>query len=96
MRMLSPQIRISQIEMLCQIGIHEPISLTDLGNKCDITISGVSRMVDVMGTEGRKDGKGNALGWIEVEREINNDRTKQLWLSRKGRVIVETILGSMA
>ena len=32
--------------MLYQIGIHEPISLTDLGHKCNITISGISQMMD--------------------------------------------------
>ena len=95
LRMLSPQIRISQIEMLCQVGINEPMSLSDLGHKCDISISGISRAMDVLGTKGRKDGKGTALGWIEIEDKVDDDRTKQLWLSRKGRVVMETLLGSM-
>ena len=94
-QMLSPQIRISQIEMLCQVGINEPISLTDLGHKCDISISGIARAMDVLGTEGRKDGKVTALGWIEIEKRVDDDRTKELWLSRKGRVVMETLLESM-
>ena len=94
-QILNPQRRISQIEMLYQIGIHEPISLTDLGHKCNITISGISRMMDFMTREERKDGTETAIGWVEAEKVVNDDRTKQLWLSRKGRVVLETLLGSM-
>ena len=48
-----------------------------------------------MTREERKDGKGTAIGWVEAEKVFNDDRPKQLWLSRKGRVVLETLLGSM-
>ena len=31
-----------------------------------------------MTREGMKDGKGTAIGWVEAEKVVNDDRTKQL------------------
>ena len=87
-RAISPQIRASQIDMLLTIALNPGISQTELANECDVTLSAASRMVDVMSTTGRRDGKGQALGLVIAERATGNDRTIVLRLSSKGTQMV--------
>jgi DNA-binding MarR family transcriptional regulator len=87
-RAISPQIRASQIDMLLTIALNPGVSQTELSNQCDIGLSAVSRMVDVMSTAGRRDGKGQALGLVIAERAIEDDRTVVLRLSSKGTQLI--------
>lgn len=87
-RAISPQIRASQLDMLLTIALRPGISQTELATECDVTLSAVSRAVDVMSTTGRKDGKGQALGLVIAERAVGDDRTIVLRLSSKGNQVV--------
>ena len=87
-RAISPQIRASQIDMLLTIAMQPGISQTELSHQCDMSLPAVSRMVDVMGTAGRKDGKGQALGLVIARRSAGDDRTILLELSSKGAQMV--------
>ena len=66
-RAVSPQIRASQIDMLLTIAMQPGISQTELAIECDVTLSAVSRAVDVFSSAGRRDGKGQALGLVTAE-----------------------------
>jgi DNA-binding MarR family transcriptional regulator len=87
-RAISPQIRASQIDMLLTIALRPGISQSELACECDLTVSAVSRMVDVMSTTGRRDGKGQSLGFVAAERAANDDRTIVLRLTPKGKDVI--------
>ena len=88
-RAISPQIRASQIDMLLTIAMQPGISQTDLAIECDVTLSAVSRAVDVFSTAGRRDGKGQALGLVTAERAKGDDRTIVLNLTPKGVQLID-------
>lgn len=88
-RAVSPQIRASQIDMLLTIAMQPGISQTELAIECDVTLSAVSRAVDVMSTAGRRDGKGQALGLVTAERMDGDDRTIVLRLTSKGTQLID-------
>ena len=87
-RAVSPQIRASQIDMLLTIAMNPGINQTELAIECDVTLSAVSRAVDVMSTAGRKDGKGQALGLVAATRPEGDDRTITLQLTPKGTQLI--------
>jgi DNA-binding MarR family transcriptional regulator len=88
-RAISPQIRASQIDMLLTISMQPGISQSELAIECDVTLSAVSRAVDVMGTTGRRDGRGQALALITAERAAGDDRTIVLRLTSKGNQLID-------
>ena len=83
-RTISPQIRASQIDMLLTIALKPGISQTELAVECDLTLSAVSRAVDVMSATGRRDGIGQALGLVLPVRQEGDDRMICLQLTPKG------------
>jgi len=87
-RAISPQIRASQIDMLLSIAMRPGISQTELSHECNMSLPAVSRMVDVMGTAGRRDGKGQVLGLVTATRAIGDDRTIVLKLTPKGTQLI--------
>ena len=87
-RAISPQIRASQIDMLLTIAMQPGISQTELSHQCDMSLPAVSRMVDVMSTAGRRDGKGQALGLVTATRAEGDDRTIVLELTPKGTQLI--------
>ena len=74
--------------MLLTIALNPGISQAELANQCDIGFSAVSRMVDVMSTAGRRDGKGQALGLVVARRSTKDDRTQVLELTSKGTQLI--------
>ena len=88
-RAISPQIRASQIDMLLTIAMQPGISQTELAIECDVTLSAVSRAVDVFTTSGRRDRKGQALGLVTAERAEGDDRTIVLRLTPKGTQLID-------
>lgn len=88
-RAISPQIRASQIDMLLTISMQPGISQSELATECDVTLSAISRAVDVMGASGRRDGKGQALGLVTAERAAGDDRTIVLRLTPKGNQLID-------
>ena len=88
-RAVSPQIRASQIDMLLTIAMQPGISQSELAVECDVTLSAVSRAVDVFSSAGRRDGKGQALGLVTAERAKGDDRTIVLNLTPKGAQLID-------
>jgi len=88
-RAISPQIRASQIDMLLTISMQPGISQSELAIECDVTLSAVSRAVDVMGVTGRRDGRGPALALVTAERAAGDDRTIVLRLTSKGNQLID-------
>ena len=75
--------------MLLTIAMQPGISQTELAIECDVTISAVSRAVDVFSSAGRRDGRGQALGLVTAERAEGDDRTIVLRLTSKGTQLID-------
>lgn len=75
--------------MLLTIAMQPGISQTELAIECDVTLSAVSRAVDVFSSAGRRDGKGQALGLVTAERAEGDDRTIVLRLTPKGTQLID-------
>ena len=90
-RAISPQIRASQLDLLITIHLCPGINQTDLAIECDLTLSAVSRAVDVFSSSGRRDGKGGALGLLEGKRIQGDDRSISLHLTAKGRQLIQLL-----
>ena len=65
------------------------ISQSELAIECDVTLSAVSRAVDVMGTTGRRDGRGQTLALVTAQRAEGDDRTIVLRLTSKGNQLID-------
>ena len=65
------------------------ISPTELAIECEVTLSAVSRAVDVMSASGRRDGKGQALALVTAQRAVGDDRTIVLHLTSKGNQLID-------
>jgi DNA-binding MarR family transcriptional regulator len=91
-RQANPFLRASQLDLLLTIALKEGQTLTELGEDCDLSISAVSRALDVLGKAGRRDGKSSSYGWVEGRRNPDDDRILQLYLTPKGRHLIDTYL----
>lgn len=91
-RQSNPWLRSSQLDLLLTIALKEGQTMTELATDCDLSISAVSRALDVMGSSGRRDGKSTAYGWIEARPNPDDDRVLQLHLTTKGRHFLDTYL----
>lgn len=93
-RLLHPQIRISQLELLLAIHNRPGLSQIDLANECDLSPSGVSRAIDALGASGRKDRLSEvAMNWVETSTDPSDDRVKLVSLNDEGHEFVEHLLG---
>lgn len=91
-RSLHPQLRASQLELLLLVYLKPGMSQSELAMEADLTLSAVSRAVDVLGTTGRRDKKSGAkLDWIETRRNPDDDRILQVFITPKGRNFVQTL-----
>ena len=86
------QLRISQLELLLSAAVRPGQTQTELAADCNLTLSAVSRAVDVLGTSGRRDAKSSArMAWIETKRNPDDDRHLQVYLTQSGREFVSLI-----
>ena len=86
LRSAHAQFRASQLDLLLSIHLKPGQTQTELANECNLTLSAISRAVDVMGTSGRRDAKSTArLGWIEVRDNAEDDRIKQVFITPTGK-----------
>jgi DNA-binding MarR family transcriptional regulator len=91
-RRTHPQLRASQIELLLQVYLKPGMTQSELAEKVDLTLSAVSRAIDVLGKSGRRDGKSNAqMDWVEARRNPDDDRILQVFITQKGRDFVSTL-----
>jgi hypothetical protein len=90
------QLRLSQLALLLRIAEKEGQTQTELANESGLSTSAISRAVDVLGLDGRRDKTSTArMGWIEARGDINDDRTKQVFLTAKGRHLVQLLLDTL-
>lgn len=91
-RSIHPQLRVSQLELLLLVYSKPGMTQSELAMETDLTLSAVSRAVDVLGTSGRRDNKSGArLNWIETRRNPDDDRVLQVFITPKGRDFVLTL-----
>ena len=84
-----PQLRISQLELLLAVRLKPGQTQTELAAECDLTLSAVSRAIDVLGEKGRKDKLSKAvMGWVETRRSTSDERILQVYLTKKGQNFV--------
>ncbi len=79
------QLRASQLELLLAIALKPGQTQSELATDCSLTLSAVSRAVDVLGSKGRSDQISNAtMHWIETRDNPHDERIKQVYLTKKG------------
>jgi DNA-binding MarR family transcriptional regulator len=84
------QIRASQLELLIAVYLKPGRTQSELAIACDMSLSAVSKAVDVLGTSGRKDKLSNArLGWLEIKRNPDDDRMALVHLTKAGEDFVK-------
>ena len=86
------QLRVSQLELLLSAAVKPGQTQTELATDCGLTLSAVSRAVDVLGSSGRRDNKSSArMSWIETKRNPDDDRHLQVHLTQSGREFVSLL-----
>lgn len=86
------QLRISQLDLILTVAIKPGQTQTELAESCDLTLSAVSRAMDVLGTAGRRDKISSArMGWVETRRNPLDDRILQVYLTKKGNDFVSLL-----
>ena len=86
------QLRISQLHLLLTVALKPGQTQTELATACDLTLSAVSRAMDVLGTTGRRDKISSArMGWVETRRNADDDRILQVYLTKKGHEFVSLL-----
>ena len=88
---LSPQLRISQLDLLLSIYEQEGQIMSELAIDTGLTMSGVSRCYDNLSATGRSDGAGEPMGLLRNE-PGKDDRIKRIYLTGKGKAVVDTYL----
>lgn len=97
LRQLSSQVRVSQVELLLLVADQPGRSLSHYAQQADLSLSGVSRFVDVFGSTGRRDGRGTQpLGLLFASSEAADDRTVLLDLTPKGERFLALLSQVMA
>ena len=90
------QIRASQLELLLTVWLQPGMTQTELADQLGLSLSAVSKAVDVMGTSGRKDKLSSAqLGLLAVERDANDERTRLVHLTTAGELLMRSLINSL-
>ena len=92
---LAPTLRLSQLKLLLLLEKHQPITQTELSLLTGLTQPAISRAVDVLGTSGRRDGKGTSLGLLHTLLDPEDDRVKLISLTVKGKRLMQTIASQL-
>lgn len=80
-----PQLRVSQLELILSVFQKPGQTQSELALECDLSLSAVSKAVDVLGSTGRRDKLSAArLGWLETKRNPDDDRVQQVYLTTTG------------
>jgi DNA-binding MarR family transcriptional regulator len=90
------QIRASQLELLLTVWLQPGLNQTELADQLGLSLSAVSKAVDVLGTTGRKDKLSSArLGLLAAERDANDERTRLICLTAAGELLVRSLINSL-
>ena len=87
-----PQLRMSQLLLLLAVAEKPGRTQSELAAEVGLTLSAVSRAVDVQGTTGRRDKQGPpGMGWIQVVVDPSDDRNLLVHLLPKGRDLLRAL-----
>jgi DNA-binding MarR family transcriptional regulator len=92
---LHSQMRLSQLTILLAIAEQPGRSQTEIAAEAGLSVAAISRAVDVLGSTGRRDGKGPALGLIEAVINPDDDRHLLLHLTPRGRTFLRSLLDAV-
>ena len=87
-----PQMRISQLAFLKAIALKPGSTQTELCQELGVTMSAISRNVDVFGTGKAKSERHKSYGLIEAKRDLDDERLLLINLTDKGRIFLELLL----
>lgn len=73
---------------LAEISVHEGLSLTALAEKVNLSLSTISRIVGSL-SEYRQNGQ--PYGLVEIRISAEERRRKELYLTPKGRALIQKI-----
>lgn len=73
---------------MSEIALNEGLSLTDLSIKTGMPLSTVSRMASVLSNNNKNR---KAYDFINIRTSPQERRKKQLYLTSKGRAVIETL-----
>ena len=88
-----PQFRYSQMAFFLAIEQKPGISHSELAAELDVTVSALSRNVDVFGSQKGIQARQHNHGLVEVKKEASDDRIKSIYLTDKGRNFLKTYRG---
>lgn len=95
-----PQLRVSQLAFLQAIALKPGSTQTELCQELGVTMSAISRNVDVFGSGKAKSERHKSFGLIEAKRDLDDERLILIYLTDKGRIFLEliesTIYGNLA
>lgn len=86
-----PQLRISQLAFLRAVSLSPGSTQTELCQVLGVTMSAVSRNVDVFGSGKAKSDRHKSFGLIEAKRDIDDERLILIYLTDKGRIFLDLI-----
>ena len=85
-----PQFRFSQMAFLQAIEERPGISHSELAAELGVTVSALSRNVDVFGSQRGNQPRQHNHGLIEIRKEASDDRIKSIYLTNKGKNFMKT------
>ena len=89
-RNLSPQMRLTQLDLLLAVYEQEGQIMRELAIATGMTMSGISRAFDSLSKEGRKDVKVDG-GQAMLRTETGSDeRIKRIYLTGKGKDVLDS------
>ena len=86
-----PQLRVSQLAFLQAIALKPGSTQTELCQELGVTMSAISRNVDVFGSGKAKSERHKSFGLIEAKRDLDDERLILIYLTDKGRIFLELI-----
>ena len=90
---IDPEFPLQYAVCLGEISLEEGLSVTELSNRTGLAISTVSRIVGAL-SKYRQMGEPYEL--IDLQTSEKSRRTKEIYLTDKGRAVVGNIVGLMA
>ncbi|NCT40387.1 MAG: helix-turn-helix domain-containing protein [Alphaproteobacteria bacterium] len=90
---IDPEFPLQYAICLAEVTLNEGLSVTELSNRTGLALSTVSRIVGAL-SKYRQMGKPYEL--IDLKTSETSRRTKEIYLTKKGKRIVGNIAGLMA
>ena len=82
----------SQLALLAQVAEEPGLTQTELAHRVGLTTSSLSRNLDALGADGRRDTDKPGLGWIESKSNPKDDRQKCAYLTKEGQRVLSLLL----